>query len=86
MEVAYCSAPTEYKEKPAPFTETPEGQKEFLEEVNRAVLATPDNLGIGVMWWEPAVGDRRGIATRDMFDADGNVLPVIEVFDKFTRY
>lgn len=86
VEAAYCSQPTEYKEKPAPYPESPEGQKEFLKSVNEIVLQTPDNLGVGVFWWEPAVGDMRGIATRDMFDADGNVLPVIEVFDKFTRY
>jgi arabinogalactan endo-1,4-beta-galactosidase len=86
VEVAYCSEPTEYKEKPAPFAESPEGQRAFLEEVNRQVLQTPDNLGMGVFWWEPAVGDRRGIATRDMFDESGNVLPVIEVFDMFTRH
>lgn len=84
VEVAYCSLPTEYKEKPAPFPETPEGQKEFLEEVNRIVLNTPDNLGVGVFWWEPAtMGGRSG---RDFFDQDGNVLPVITVFDKFTRH
>lgn len=86
VEVAYCSQPTEYKDKLAPFPESPEGQKEFLEEVNKIVLNTPNHLGIGIFWWEPAVGNRRGIATRDMFDDNGNVLPVIEVFDKFTRY
>ena len=86
VEVAYCSQPTEYKNKSAPFPETADGQKEFLNEINRIVLNTPDNLGIGIFWWEPAVGDRKGIATRDMFDEDGNVLPVITVFDKFTRY
>ena len=86
VEVAYCSEPTEYKEKPGPFPESPEGQKAFLESVHQLMLDTPDNLGIGVFWWEPAVGDRPGIATRDIFDADGNVLPAIEVFDKFTRH
>ena len=86
VEAAYCSQPTEYIEKLAPYPESPEGQKEFLESVNEVVMQTPDNLGVGVFWWEPAVGDMRGIATRDMFDADGNVLPVITVFDKFTRY
>ncbi len=86
VEVAYCSEPTEYKNKLAPYPESPEGQREFLESVNDVVLQTPDNLGVGVFWWEPAVGHRPGITTRDMFDADGNVLPVIEVFDKFTRY
>lgn len=86
VEVAYCYAPTEYISKPAPFPESPDGQKEFLEEVNRIVLDTPDNLGIGIFWWEPATMDQRGISTRDFFDDDGNVLPVINVFDKFTRY
>jgi arabinogalactan endo-1,4-beta-galactosidase len=84
VEVAYCSLPTEYKDKPAPFPETPEGQKEFLEEVNRIVLNTPDNLGVGVFWWEPAM--MGGRSSRDFFDEEGNVLPVITVFDKYTRY
>jgi len=83
VEVAYNWRLAEYKNKPAPFPETPEGQKEFLEEVNRAVLATPNNLGKGVFWWEPAVAPGRN--SRAMFDNDGNALPVINVFDKFTR-
>lgn len=84
VEVAYCSSPTEYKSKPAPFEESPEGQKEFLEEVNKIVLNTPDNLGAGVFWWEPATFGGR--STRDFFDKNGNVLPVITVFDKYTRH
>jgi arabinogalactan endo-1,4-beta-galactosidase len=86
VEVAYCSEPTEYIDKPAPFPETPEGQKEFLEEVNRIVMETPDNLGRGIFWWEPAVSNKRGIATRDLFDEQGNALPAVYVFDKFTRH
>ena len=83
VEVAYCASPTEYKNKPAPFPETPEGQKEFLEEVNNIVLNTPDNLGVGIFWWEPAT--MGGRSSRDFFDEKGNVLPVITVFDKYTR-
>ena len=83
VEVAYCSLPTEYKDKKAPFAETPEGQKEFLQEVNNIVLQTPDNLGAGIFWWEPAT--MGGRSTRDFFDEKGNVLPVISVFDKYTR-
>jgi arabinogalactan endo-1,4-beta-galactosidase len=83
VEVAYCSAPTEYKDKKAPFAETPEGQKEFLTEVNKIVLDTPDNLGTGIFWWEPAT--MGGRSTRDFFDEKGNVQPVINVFDKYTR-
>jgi arabinogalactan endo-1,4-beta-galactosidase len=84
VEVAYCASPTEYKNKPAPFPETPEGQKEFLDEVNTIVLNTPDNLGVGIFWWEPAT--QGGRSTRDFFDEQGNVLPVITVFDKYTRH
>jgi arabinogalactan endo-1,4-beta-galactosidase len=86
VEVAYCSEPTEYQTKPGPFPETPEGQKEFLEEVTRIVLETPDNLGAGIMWWEPATAGLGHVGARDFFDEQGNVLPVITVFDKYTRY
>jgi arabinogalactan endo-1,4-beta-galactosidase len=82
VEAAYNWKPQEYVGKNAPFPESPEGQKEFLDEVHRIVLAVPDNRGVGVFWWEPAVG-RRG--SRSYFDEKGNVLPVITVFDKFTR-
>jgi arabinogalactan endo-1,4-beta-galactosidase len=84
VEVAYCSSPTEYKGKKAPFKESPEGQKEFLEQVNNIVMNTPDNLGAGIFWWEPAT--MGGRSTRDFFDENGNVLPVINVFDRFTRH
>jgi arabinogalactan endo-1,4-beta-galactosidase len=83
VEVAYNCRPGEYAKKPGPFPETPEGQREFLEEVNRAVLATPNDRGKGIMWWEPAVtGD---LERRGFFDENRNVLPVITVFDRFTR-
>jgi arabinogalactan endo-1,4-beta-galactosidase len=83
VEVAYNWRSTEYKNKPAPFPETPEGQRQFLDEVHRLVLSTPDNRGKGVFWWEPAV--QGGLRSRGFFDDDGNALPVITVFDKFTR-
>jgi arabinogalactan endo-1,4-beta-galactosidase len=84
VEVAYNWRLTEYKNKPAPFPETPEGQQQFLEEVNRLVLSTPDNRGKGVFWWEPAV--QGSLRSRGFFDDDGNALPVLTVFDKFTRH
>jgi arabinogalactan endo-1,4-beta-galactosidase len=83
VEVAYNWRPTEYKDKPAPFPETPEGQRQFLDEVHRLVLSTPNNRGKGIFWWEPAVAG--GLGRRGMFDNDGNALPVITVFDRFTR-
>jgi arabinogalactan endo-1,4-beta-galactosidase len=82
VEVAYNWMPAEYRDTLAPFPESPEGQREFLEEVNRIVLQIPDDRGCGVFWWEPAVS-RRG--SRSYFDETGNVLPVIEVFDKYMR-
>ena len=84
VEVAYNWRPGEYMKKKAPFAETPEGQRQFLEEVNRIVLNTPDNRGKGIFWWEPAVFGPLG--RRGMFGDDGNALPVINVFDKFTRH
>ncbi len=83
VEVAYNWRPSEYRNKLAPFPETPEGQRQFLDEVNRVVLSTPHNKGKGVFWWEPAV--MGGLRRRGMFDDDGNALPVITVFDRFTR-
>lgn len=84
VEVAYCWRPTEYRDKPAPFPETPDGQREFLDEVNRIVLSTPNQRGVGLFWWEPAVGRGR-LRNRGMFDDEGNALPVLNVFDKWTR-
>jgi len=83
VETAYNWKPAEYKDRPAPFPESPEGQKQFLDELNRIVLSTPGNRGKGIFWWEPAVPPNRN--SRGMFDNEGNALPVITVFDKFTR-
>jgi arabinogalactan endo-1,4-beta-galactosidase len=83
VEVAYCWRPTQYRNRPGPFPETPAGQRDFLDEVNRIILATLNNRGIGIFWWEPAVTG--GLRSRGFFDDDGNALPVINVFDRFTR-
>jgi arabinogalactan endo-1,4-beta-galactosidase len=83
VEAAYNWTPAEYINKYAPFPESPGGQKEFWEEVNRIVMNVADNRGTGVFWWEPAV-ENSAISTRSFFDEQGNVLPVIHVFDRFT--
>ncbi len=83
VEAAYNYRPAEYRNKPAPFPETPEGQREFWDELNRVVMATPDGRGKGLFWWEPAVAGGRG--SRVFFDQDNNALPVINVFDRWTR-
>ncbi len=79
VETAYNWRPAEYQNKPGPFPESPQGQKEFLEAVNEAVMATPQGRGKGVFWWEPAVTANRN--SRGMCDNDGNALPVITLFD-----
>jgi arabinogalactan endo-1,4-beta-galactosidase len=84
VEVAYNWRPSEYRNKSAPFPETAEGQRDFLDEVHRMVLSTPYNRGKGIFWWEPAVTG--GLRSRGMFDDDDNALPVITVFDRFTRH
>lgn len=84
VETAYFKSPGKFINKPAPYTETPEGQKEFLDELNRIILNVPDNRGCGIFWWEPA-STRQNLTARGFFDENGNVLPVINVFDKYTR-
>ena len=80
VEVAYNWRRAEYREKPGPYPETPEGQRQFLVDVDRVVRATPHGRGKGVFWWEPAV-PHSPIAGRGMFDDDDNALPVVNVFD-----
>ncbi len=83
VETAYNWKPTEYVGKPAPFPESPEGQRQFLDELNRVVMQTPNGRGKGVFWWEPAVTG--ALRSRGYFDEKHNSLPVIGVFDRFTR-
>ena len=84
VEVAYCWRPSEYTRKPGPFPETAEGQREFLDAVNRLALDTPGHRCIGIFWWEPAVSGP--LRSRGFFDDQGNALPVIQVFDRYTRH
>jgi len=84
VETAYNWKPGNYLNKPAPFAESPEGQREFLDELNRVVMETPNGRGKGVFWWEPAV--KGPLGSRGFFDDQYNTLPVITVFDRLTRH
>lgn len=84
VETAYNWKPGNYLNRPAPFPESPDGQREFLDELDRVVMETPDGLGKGVFWWEPAV--QGPLTIRGFFDDQENALPVITVFDRFTRH
>jgi arabinogalactan endo-1,4-beta-galactosidase len=83
VETAYNWKPGNYIDKPGPFPESPAGQREFLDELNRVVQETPRGRGKGIMWWEPAV--RGELAIRGLFDDQNNALPAMTVFDRFTR-
>lgn len=83
VETAYNWQPSEYKNQPAPFPETPEGQHDFLNSVNQMLLNLSSSKVKGIFWWEPAV--LGGLRSRGFFDENGNALPVIHVFDKYTR-
>jgi arabinogalactan endo-1,4-beta-galactosidase len=83
VETAYNWQPGNYVSKPAPFPESPEGQRQFLDEVNRVVMETPSGRGKGVFWWEPAVTGP--LISRGFFDDKHNSLPVLTVFDRFSR-
>lgn len=86
VETAYNWRPArETAGRAEPFPETPAGQRDFLDELTRIVLAVPDGRGKGIFWWEPAVGDHGSPVSRSFFDEKGNALPVISVFDKYTR-
>ncbi|MGA2779525.1 MAG: glycosyl hydrolase 53 family protein [Steroidobacteraceae bacterium] len=84
VETAYNWRPTEYVGKPAPFPESPEGQRRFLDELNRVVMQTPNGRGKGIFWWEPAVTGPLG--SRSYFDDQHRALPVLGVFDAYTRH
>lgn len=81
VETAYNWRPAEYTNARPPYPETPQGQVEFLESVNKTLLSINSPKIKGVMWWEPAVAG--GLRSRGFFDDEGNALPVINVFDKF---
>jgi len=83
VETAYNWQPGNYVNKPAPFPESPEGQRAFLDELNRVVMETPNGRGKGVFWWEPAV--QGNLTIRGLFDDQHNALPAITVFDRFVR-
>jgi arabinogalactan endo-1,4-beta-galactosidase len=83
VETAYSWKPDNYTKKKGPFPETPEGQRDFLRAVADAVAATPDGLGRGVFWWEPAV--RGPLAIRGLFNDQGEALPAMDVFDGCAR-
>jgi arabinogalactan endo-1,4-beta-galactosidase len=65
---------------------SPDGQRQFLTELVQTVQQTPNQLGVGVIYWFPESVAMRGNGQRiwnggDMalFDHDGNALPALDL-------
>ncbi len=66
------------------YPATPEGQKQFLLDEIEIIKNTPNGLGAGWFYWEPAyITSDAGSPWENlaMFDFEGEVLPAIEVFN-----
>jgi arabinogalactan endo-1,4-beta-galactosidase len=68
---------------------SPEGQKSFLAELVLSVLKTPNNRGLGVIWWYPESTPVSGLnvwfgGANALFDEKGNVLPAMDIFKIFS--
>ncbi len=83
VETAYSWRPDNYLKKKGPFPETPDGQRDFLAALAKVVAETPNGLGRGVFWWEPAVNN--DLMRRGLFDDKGEALPAMHVFDSCMR-
>jgi len=81
VETAYNWRTSQYEGQIPPYSETPQGQREFLESVNETLLNISSPKIKGIFWWEPAV--MGGLRSRGFFDDNGNALPVINVFNKY---
>jgi arabinogalactan endo-1,4-beta-galactosidase len=84
VETGYYWKPSRFfKDSPPPFPETPDGERQWLEAVNAAVLAAPNGRGKGVFWWEPAAAGH--LVERGFFDDQHNALTILDAFDAYTR-
>lgn len=64
---------------------TPEGQKQFLEDIVMVIKSTPNDLGAGVLWWYPESIPVKGINVWNggktaLFDRKGHPRPALSVF------
>jgi arabinogalactan endo-1,4-beta-galactosidase len=64
---------------------TPEGQEQFLRDVEAAIASVPQGRGLGVLWWYPEsipMKGKKGYLQGDtaMFDSQGRALPALRAF------
>ncbi len=77
------------KKEPMAYPATPAGQKQFLQEVVKAVREVPNNLGRGVVWWAPEWIPTKWTPAKGMgnwspktlFDDEGNALPALDALN-----
>lgn len=73
-------------QKPAlTWPQTPQGQRQFVQEMVAALRAVPDGRGIGFVWWYPEATPVRGLRVwregrEGLFDAEGNPQPSLDLF------
>lgn len=84
-EVSYPWKPFDKQNDHPPFPLTPQGQADWLRALNQVVEQTPEHLGAGLFWWEPAIRLTQPLHGRDLFDDNGNALPAMDAFDATTR-
>jgi arabinogalactan endo-1,4-beta-galactosidase len=67
------------------WPQTPQGQKQFLEDAIQAVRSTPHGIGKGVLWRHPELIPIKGLevwkgGNAALFDAEGSALPALDAF------
>lgn len=66
------------------YSDTPEGQRDFLAAIMELVFAIPEGRGRGVFWWAPDWITSPGFGSSwenlALFDENGDVLPALDAF------
>jgi arabinogalactan endo-1,4-beta-galactosidase len=74
------TAMTAFPNGTSPFPLNDSGQVLYLQELEKIIRATPNQLGRGLMWWEPTGNAYLG-TSRGLFDRQGNARLSMKVFD-----
>ena len=94
VETAYPSRDADYwsQRKNMAWPISADGQAQFLADLIQTVRATPDGRGMGVLYWQPELmpsktrQERGGhLGAMSLFDADGNILPALDVLHEPAR-
>ena len=72
------------------WPQTPEGQETFLRELTETIRATPNDHGLGFVWWYPEAIPVKGRhiwrgGAEALFDENGVALPALDAFGQLVR-